>query len=208
LVSDGVKRRLVAIFAAITTMARMSIPRWRVFGAACLAHVLHDGYSSMLYLLLPFWQRELALSLTQVGILKTVYSAAMAFGQVPAGRLGERWSERLPLAAGTLLTAAAVVALHWATTPLVLGLLLAIGGLGASVQHPLASTLISKVYGGPTLRVTVNADQAVVADQVVSDGGKQTSAARLLTAGMDKPLEIIEPTRKEAMPVEGGSKAK
>ena len=55
----------------ITTMARMSIPRWRVFGAACLAHVLHDGYSSMLYLLLPFWQRELALSLTQVGILKT-----------------------------------------------------------------------------------------------------------------------------------------
>jgi MFS family permease len=137
----------------ITTMARMSIPRWRVFGAACLAHVLHDGYSSMLYLLLPFWQRELALSLTQVGILKTVYSAAMAFGQVPAGRLGERWSERLPLAAGTLLTAAAVVALHWATTPLVLGLLLAIGGLGASVQHPLASTLISKVYGGPTLRV-------------------------------------------------------
>src|SRR6516164_105975 len=141
----------------ITTMARMSIPRWRVFGAACLAHVLHDGYSSMLYLLLPFWQRELALSLTQVGILKTVYSAAMAFGQVPAGRLGERWSERLPLAAGTLLTAAAVVALHWATTPLVLGLLLAIGGLGASVQHPLASTLISKVYGGPTLRVKLGA---------------------------------------------------
>jgi hypothetical protein len=135
------------------TMARISIPRWRVFGAACLAHVLHDGYSSMLYLLLPTWQRELALSLTEVGILKTVYSAAMAVGQMPAGRLGERWSERLPLAAGTFLTAAAVVALHWAMTPLVLGLLLAIGGLGASVQHPLASTLISKVYGGPTLRV-------------------------------------------------------
>jgi MFS family permease len=136
----------------ITTMARMSIPRWRVFGAACLAHVLHDGYSSMLYLLLPSWQTELALSLTQVGILKTVYSAAMAVGQVPAGRLGERWSERLPLVAGTFLTAAAVVAFHWATTPLVLGLLLAIGGLGASVQHPLASTLISKVHGGSALR--------------------------------------------------------
>ena len=138
---------------SIATMARTSIPRWRVFVAACLAHVLHDGYSSMLYLLLPSWQTELALSLTQVGILKTVYSAAMAVGQVPAGRLGERWSERLPLVAGTLLTAAAVVALHWATTPLVLGLLLAIGGLGASVQHPLASTLISKVYSGSTLRV-------------------------------------------------------
>jgi MFS transporter, FSR family, fosmidomycin resistance protein len=115
----------------IATIARMSIPHCRVFSAACLAHILHDGYSSMLYLLLPSWQRELALSLTEVGILKTVYSAAMAVGQVPAGRLGERWSERLPLAAGTLLTAAAVVSLHCATTPLVLGLLLAIGGLGA-----------------------------------------------------------------------------
>ena len=77
----------------ITTMARMSIPRWRVFGAACLAHVLHDGYSSMLYLLLPFWQRELALSLTQVGILKTVYSAAMAFGQVPAELLQDAMTD-------------------------------------------------------------------------------------------------------------------
>ena len=138
---------------SIATMTRIPIPRWRVFGAACLAHVLHDGCSSMLYLLLPFWQTELALSLTEVGILKTVYSAAMAIGQVPAGRLGERWSERLPLVAGTFLTAAAVFALHWAATPLVLGLLLSIGGLGASVQHPLASTLISKVYGGSALRV-------------------------------------------------------
>jgi len=113
LCGDRVSHSIMKLAPTIATMARMSIPRWRVFGAACLAHVLHDGYSSMLYLLLPSWQRELALSLTEVGILKTVYSAAMAFGQVPAGRLGERWSERLPLAAGTLLTAAAVVALHW-----------------------------------------------------------------------------------------------
>jgi MFS transporter, FSR family, fosmidomycin resistance protein len=139
--------------AAITaTTAREAISRWRAFGAACLAHILHDGYSSMLYLLLPSWQTELALSLMQVGILKTLYSAAMALGQVPASRLGERYSERLALVAGTFLTAAAVLALHWATTPLVLGLLLAIGGLGASVQHPLASALISNVYGGSALR--------------------------------------------------------
>jgi MFS transporter, FSR family, fosmidomycin resistance protein len=136
----------------IATTARKAISRWRTFGAACLAHILHDGYSSMLYLLLPSWQTELALSLTQVGILKTLYSAAMAVGQVPASRFGERWSEKLPLVAGTFVTAAAVLALHWASTPLALGLLLAIGGLGASVQHPLASALISRAYGGSALR--------------------------------------------------------
>ena len=134
------------------TTASEAISRWRTFGAACLAHVLHDGYSSMIYLLLPSWQTELGLSLTQVGILKTLYSATMAAGQIPASRLSERYSQSLPLVAGTFITAAAVLALHWATTPLLLGLLLAIGGLGASVQHPLASALISSAYGGSALR--------------------------------------------------------
>jgi hypothetical protein len=57
--------------------------------------------------------------------------------------------------------------------------------------------------------VTVNADQAVVTDQIVSDKRKETIATKLLTAGTDKPMGIIEPTQKKAVPVEGGgSKAK
>jgi hypothetical protein len=57
--------------------------------------------------------------------------------------------------------------------------------------------------------VTVNADQAVVTNQIVSDKGKETIATKLLTAGTDKPIGIIEPKQNEGMPVEGGgSKAK
>jgi hypothetical protein len=57
--------------------------------------------------------------------------------------------------------------------------------------------------------VTVNADQAVVTDQIVTDKGKDTIANKLLTARTDKPMKIIEPTQKETVPVEGGgSKAK
>jgi MFS family permease len=135
--------------------ARDAISRSRIFLTACLAHILHDGYASMLYLLLPLWQSELALNFAQVGILKTLYSAAMALGQVPAAHVGERWSEKSPLVAGTFVAAAAVFALQWATSPVVLGLLLAIGGLGASVQHPLASTLPAKAYRGPALRTVL-----------------------------------------------------
>jgi MFS transporter, FSR family, fosmidomycin resistance protein len=134
---------------------RQAVSRWRVLGVACLAHALHDGYSSMIYLLLPVWQAELGLNLAEIGILKTLYSGGMAVGQVPAARLGERWSEKLLLFAGTLLTATAVFAFHRATSALVLGLLLVAGGLGASVQHPLASTLISKAYAGSALRTTL-----------------------------------------------------
>jgi len=52
--------------------------------------------------------------------------------------------------------------------------------------------------------VTVNANQAVVTDQIVSGKGKQTIATKLLTAGTDKPIGIIEPKQNEAVPVEGG----
>ena len=127
---------------------------------ACLAHVVHDGYSSMLYLLLPIWQHEFSFTLAQIGILKTLYSAAMATGQVPAGVFGERRGERGLLVLGTLLTTGAILVLHFADTPLVLGLLLLLGGLGASVQHPLASNLIAKAYtarhSGQSLAPTIS----------------------------------------------------
>ncbi len=68
----------MATVHALVAATRASASRWRVLAIACLAHVLHDGCTDMLYLLLPFWQRELALSLTAVGVLKTLYSGAMA----------------------------------------------------------------------------------------------------------------------------------
>jgi MFS transporter, FSR family, fosmidomycin resistance protein len=145
----------VSFVNAMAGKTRIAAQRWRALATACLAHVLHDGYADMLYLLFPFWQRELSLSFAQVGLLKTLYSGSMAAAQVPAGRLGERRGERLALVVGTILTAGAVLAFHWATTPLVLGLLLVLGGLGASVQHPLASSLVAKSYDGPALRTVL-----------------------------------------------------
>jgi MFS transporter, FSR family, fosmidomycin resistance protein len=133
-------------------MTGAAVSRWRATGGACLAHFLHDGCGEMLYVLLPFWQRELVLSFTQVGMLKTLYSAALAGGQIPAGRLGERWGERGLLIAGTLLMASAVLMFHFAAGPVALGLLLVLSGLGGSVQHPLASALIARNYGGAARR--------------------------------------------------------
>jgi hypothetical protein len=57
---------------------------------------------------------------------------------------------------------------------------------------------------------TVNADQALITDRVVT--GKNNAAAptaKHLTAATNKPMKIIEPMRKEAVPVGGGgAKAK
>jgi hypothetical protein len=58
--------------------------------------------------------------------------------------------------------------------------------------------------------VTVNADQAVVTDQIVSGRGKEAAATSLLMAGTGKAMEIIEPRSTIAIPAPpgGGSEEK
>ena len=50
----------------------------RTLAACCGAHVLHDGFSDILYVLFPVWQAAFGLSFAQVGMLKTLYSGSMA----------------------------------------------------------------------------------------------------------------------------------
>jgi hypothetical protein len=52
--------------------------------------------------------------------------------------------------------------------------------------------------------VTVNADQAVVADQIVGSKIDPMAAAKLVTATADQPMETIEPKLIEPVPVAGG----
>src|SRR5436305_1437631 len=118
-----------------------------VLATASGTHFVHDGFSDILYVLLPIWAQEFRLSLAQVGLIRTAYTAAMASFPIPAGLLAERWGERRLLAAGTALTACGFITIGaWAGGfASLLGLLL-IAGLGSGVQHPLSSALVSKAY--------------------------------------------------------------
>jgi MFS family permease len=117
-----------------------------VLGVASVTHFVHDGFSDVLYLLLPLWAAEFQLSLAQVGILKTGYSAGMAAPQIPAGILAERWGERRLLAAGTAAVAGGYLAVGMAGGFAGLLLCMVAAGLGSSVQHPLSSSLVSRAY--------------------------------------------------------------
>jgi FSR family fosmidomycin resistance protein-like MFS transporter len=130
--------------------------RKRVLGATCGAHVLHDGYSDLIYVLLPVWQAAFGLSYGQVGFLKTAYSGTMAALQVPSGLAAERVGERAMLVAGTVVAAAALIFAGFTTGFLALALCLVLGGLGASVQHPLGSSLTSRAFDGSGLRAALS----------------------------------------------------
>ena len=114
---------------------------------AALTHILHDGFSDVLYVLLPLWATEFQLTLTGVGVLKTVYTAGMALSQIPAGLLAERWGERRLLWTGTAVTALGYLAAATVANGIVaLAGFLLVSGLGSGVQHPLASSLVSRAY--------------------------------------------------------------
>jgi len=39
----------------------------RAAGVACSAHALHDGYTDLIYIMLPIWQKEFGLGYAESG---------------------------------------------------------------------------------------------------------------------------------------------
>ena len=112
------------------------------------AHALHDGFTDLLNVLYPLLQAQFGLSYTAIGALKTVYSGAMASGQIPSGMLAVRLGGVRVLATGTLLIAVGygLAGLMGSLYGVIAGLLLA--GLGGSTQHPIGSSLVSAAFTG------------------------------------------------------------
>ena len=121
--------------------------RTRVLWLSCVAHALHDGYTDMIYVLLPVWQADFGLSYGALAILRGIYGGTMASLQIPAGRLSQWLGIRATLAGGTLLAALGYAAAGMSGSLFGLCVALAIGGSGSSTQHPLASSAVSRAYG-------------------------------------------------------------
>ena len=78
----------------------------RNLAGACLAHLLHDGYTDQLYALLPVWQTEFGLSYAGLAVVRALYTGTLGGLQVPADRLAARLSPRAALALATVIAAA------------------------------------------------------------------------------------------------------
>src|SRR6266850_5827654 len=86
----------------------------RTLATCCTAHVIHDGFSDVTYVLLPLLAQTFGLSLAQVGMIRSAHRVAMASFQLPAGLIAERFGERNLLAIGTLIAGVAFIALGFA----------------------------------------------------------------------------------------------
>jgi len=127
----------------------------RALGVAAGAHALFDGYSDLLYVLLPIWQAEFGLSYAEVGALRGLFSGAMASFQIPASALADRVGARLMLSASVAVGGVGYCLAGASAGFASLLLALLIGGIGASVQHPVASALVARAYAGARSRVAL-----------------------------------------------------
>lgn len=122
-------------------------------------HVWSDLFFALLVPLLPFIKEDMGLSFTEAGLLRSVFSGSSAILQVPAGFLAESMGEFWLLIWGNLWVSAGLVGM--ALSPVFIALVVAsgIGGLGGGMQHPLASSMVSRAYddkGRATAVGTVN----------------------------------------------------
>jgi MFS transporter, FSR family, fosmidomycin resistance protein len=119
----------------------------RTLIVAGMAHALHDGYTDMIYVLLPIWQAEFRLGYTALALLRGLYTSTMAAFQVQAGTVANRFGGRTVLALGTALAALGYMLAGFTGSLIGLCIALAISGLGSSTQHPIGSAAVSRAYG-------------------------------------------------------------
>jgi hypothetical protein len=104
------RRDRIMTIAALSTATGPAQQKARVLWVACGAHALHDGFTDTLYVLLPLWQAQFALSYAAIGVLRALYAGIMAGLQVPTAGLAQRIGGARLLAIGTAIAASDVVA--------------------------------------------------------------------------------------------------
>jgi FSR family fosmidomycin resistance protein-like MFS transporter len=113
-----------------------------------LMHLVNDGCFVAFYPVLPLMAVEFNLSYAQVGMLKTTLSGASTAFQLPMAVLAERFGAITFLALGMAWVAAGFMIIGLATSFLQVLWFTFCAGIGGSVQHPVASSVISREYEG------------------------------------------------------------
>src|SRR5690606_8610092 len=124
----------------------------RAAGVAFGAHALHDGYTDLIYVMLPIWQSEFGLGYAALGAVRGLFTGAMAGLQIPAGALAGRLGVPAVLALGTAMTGGGFLFPGASGGLTMLAIALLIAGIGSSTQHPLASELVARAFSGGRAR--------------------------------------------------------
>jgi FSR family fosmidomycin resistance protein-like MFS transporter len=138
---------LLSVDASQTATVPPDTRQRRAFLASCVAHVLHDGYTDLIYVMLPIWKTQFAIGYAWLAIVRGLYLGALAGLQLPSNKLAARFGDKVILVLGTVIAAVGYgiaglsAGLFWLAVALILA------GAGSSTQHPIGSGIVSRVHG-------------------------------------------------------------
>ena len=121
--------------------------KYLVLGALCAAHLFNDTFQSLIPAVAPLLKNELLLSLTQIGLIMTVFQLTSSICQPVIGWLTDKrpFAYLLPLGMTSTLFGIVLFANAW-NFPVVL-MSVALIGLGSAVFHPEAARLTYMAAG-------------------------------------------------------------
>jgi MFS transporter, FSR family, fosmidomycin resistance protein len=108
-------------------------------------HVVVDAYTNIYAPLLPLLIPRLDLSLATAGTLAMCFQMANSVSQLAFGALADRWRPRVLVIVGPLVAVTILSLIGLAGSPLTLGIILVLGGLGGAAFHPPAAALVYKL---------------------------------------------------------------
>jgi MFS family permease len=121
--------------------------RWFILVAFVIAHGVNDGFGWIIPPLLPFMREYFNLSYTEMGSIFSLFRLASSIPQAPAAYLVHFFPASYVLTGGLLWSSIAMFFASFSATYGVLLWLTAISGLGRATYHPLAVTILSRVFG-------------------------------------------------------------
>ncbi len=118
-----------------------------VSGLLVVVHAMNDAFAGMLSALLPTLQARFALSETALALFVATLSFSTSVTQPVFGVLSDRWGRRRVAALGVMTSSSLLSLMAVAPSPVLLFLILLVGGLGSAAFHP-AGTGIARSVGG------------------------------------------------------------
>jgi FSR family fosmidomycin resistance protein-like MFS transporter len=112
------------------------------------AHFMVDAYGNLYAPLLPLLIDHLHLSLTAAGTLAMCYQISASISQIGWGHLADRWHSRALVVAGPFTTVVILSLIGVASSPVMLAVILMVGGLGSAAFHPAGAAIVHRLSHG------------------------------------------------------------
>jgi MFS transporter, FSR family, fosmidomycin resistance protein len=114
-----------------------------VIAVMTASHFINDNFTSLLTPLQPAITEKFGITLADTGTLVAILAFVGSVSQPLFGMLGDRVDRRLLAAAGPILAALGMTLMGYAGSFAVLGLLIALGGIGSAIFHPSGAAFVA-----------------------------------------------------------------